>query len=148
MIEANKYTPVDATSIPTGELKAVKGTPFDFTIPTSIGSRIDQVKGGYDHNWVLSKKGKGIELVATLSDPLSGRTLLVSTTEPGLQFYSGNFLDGSLKTSDGKPINLHTGMCLETQHFPDSPNKLKFPTTILKPGEKYSTITKYKIVLE
>ena len=103
------------------------------------------MKGGYDHNWVLNKKGNEMELVATLSDDVSGRKMEVYTTEPGLQFYSGNFLDGTIKGSDGKPFNQHTGLCLETQHFPNSPNQPNFPSTLLKPGEKYHTMTKYKI---
>jgi aldose 1-epimerase len=146
-INADRYTPVDAGLIPTGELKAVKGTPFDFLQPHKIGERIAAVDGGYDHNWVLNRKGNDLELVATLSDSLSGRKLEVFTTEPGLQFYSGNFLDGTLKTPDGKPIMIHTALCLETQHFPDSPNKPAFPTTILKPGEKYHTVSKYRVSL-
>ena len=145
MIDADNYTPVDSTLIPTGEIKPVKGTPFDFTKATKIGARIDSVKGGYDHNWVLNKKGNAMELVATLSDDVSGRKMEVYTTEPGLQFYSGNFLDGTIKDSDGKAFNVHTGLCLETQHFPNSPNQSNFPTTLLKPGEKYHTITKYKM---
>ena len=145
MIDADNYTPVDSTLIPTGEIKSVKGTPFDFTKSTKIGARIDSVKGGYDHNWVLNKKGNAMELVATLSDDVSGRKMEVYTTEPGLQFYSGNFLDGTIKGSDGKPFSQHTGLCLETQHFPNSPNQPNFPSTLLKPGEKYQTMTKYKI---
>ena len=145
MINADNYTPVDSTLIPTGEIKPVKGTPFDFTKATKIGAGINSVKGGYDHNWVLNKKGNSMELVATLSDDVSGRKMEVYTTEPGLQFYSGNFLDGTIKGSDGKPFNLHTGLCLETQHFPNSPNQSNFPSTLLKPGDKYHTMTKYKI---
>lgn len=148
MIDADKYTPVDSTLIPTGELKSVKGTPFDFTTPQKIGSRIALVKGGYDHNWVLNHKANSMDHVATLSDSTSGRKLEVFTTEPGLQFYTGNFLDGKLKTSDGKPINQHAALCMETQHFPDSPNEPNFPSTILKPGEKYHTMTKYKVSIQ
>ncbi len=146
-VNADKYTPVDAGLIPTGELKDVKGTPFDFLQFHKIGERIAGVDGGYDHNFVLTRKGADMELVATLSDSLSGRKLEVYTTEPGLQFYSGNFLDGTIKTSDGKLIQKHTGLCLETQHFPDSPNQPAFPSTILKPGEKYHTVTKYKVLV-
>jgi aldose 1-epimerase len=146
-IDADRYTPVDSGLIPTGELKPVKGTPFDFTSPHRIGERIDSVPGGYDHNFVLNKKGSNLDRVATLTDSISGRTLEVYTTEPGLQFYSGNFLDGTIKTSSGQPINKHAALCLETQHFPDSPNKPAFPTTILKPGEKYHTVTKYKLTV-
>jgi aldose 1-epimerase len=146
-VNADRYTPVDAGLIPTGELKAVTGTPFDFLQPHKIGERIAAVEGGYDHNWVLTRKGTDLELVATLSDSLSGRKLEVFTTEPGLQFYSGNFLDGKIKSPEGKPILIHTALCLESQHFPDSPNKPVFPSTILKPGEKYHTVTKYKVSL-
>lgn len=144
-VNADKYTPVDAGLIPTGELKDVKGTPFDFLQPHKIGERITAVDGGYDHNFVLTRKGNDLEPVATLTDSVSGRKLEVFTTEPGLQFYSGNFLDGTFKTTAGTPINIHTALCLETQHFPDSPNKPSFPATLLKPGEKYHTVTKYKV---
>ncbi len=150
-IAADHFTPVDATLIPTGEIKAVKGTVFDFTTPHVIGARIDSVPGaapgGYDHNWVLNRTDSSLQLVATLSDTTSGRKLEVYTTEPGIQFYSGNFLDGTF-TSGGKPVKFRTALCLETQHFPDSPNKPKFPSTILKPGEKYHTVTKYKVSLQ
>lgn len=145
MIDAGRYTPVDTSLIPTGELKSVKGSPFDFTTPHKIGERIAQVPGGYDHNFVLNKKGTNLDKVAEVTDSISGRKLEVYTTQPGLQFYSGNFLDGTLKTDDGKPIMQHAALCLETQHFPDSPNEPSFPSTILKPGEKYHTETMYKI---
>lgn len=147
MIDADRYTPVDTGLIPTGELKSVRGTPFDFTTAHKIGERIDQVQGGYDHNFVLNKKS-GFAKVAEVRDSTSGRKLEVSTDQPGLQFYTGNFLDGSLKTDDGKPINKHAALCLETQHFPDSPNKPAFPSTILKPGEKYHTETSYKVSIQ
>ena len=147
-INADKYTPVDKGLIPTGELKDVKGTAFDFLQPHKIGERIAAVEGGYDHNFVLTRKSNDLELVATLADSVSGRKLEVYTLEPGLQFYSGNFLDGTIKTSDGKAINKHAALCLETQHFPDSPNQPTFPTTILKPGEKYHTVTKYKVLVD
>lgn len=147
-IDADHYTPVDTTLIPTGEIKAVKGTPFDFTQAEKIGARIASVQGGYDHNFVLNKKDTTISLVAALSDSTSGRKLEVFTTEPGLQFYSGNFLDGTLKTSAGKAINQHTGLCLETQHFPDSPNEPAFPSTILRPGKQYHSLTRYKLSLQ
>ncbi len=143
-IDGDHYTPVDSTLIPTGEIKAVVATPFDFTNATKIGLRIDSVAGGYDHNFVLNHKGSALAQVAVLSEEKSGRNLKVLTTEPGLQFYSGNFLDGSLQSSDGKKINQHNGMCLETQHFPNSPNEPSFPSTILKPGEQYHTITIYQ----
>ncbi len=144
-IDADRYTPVDTTLIPTGELKSVKGTPFDFTEPHKIGERIAYVPGGYDHNFVLNKQDNNLNLVAYVTDSISGRKLEVYTTEPGLQFYTGNFLDGSIKTIDGKAINKNAALCLETQHYPDSPNKPSFPSTILRPGEKYHTSTKYKI---
>jgi len=144
-IDADRYTPVDTTLITTGELKAVTGTPFDFTKPAEIGSRIDSVPGGYDHNFVLNRKDSSLQLAAVLSDTISGRTLEVFTTEPGIQFYTGNFLDGSIKTDAGKPITKNSALCLETQHFPDSPNKPKFPTTVLRPGQKYHTVTRYKL---
>lgn len=145
MIAADNYTPVDSSLIPTGEIKGVKGTPFDFTSAKKIGRDIGAVKGGYDHNWVLNKKDSSLQKVAELSDAVSGRSLEVYTMEPGLQFYTGNFLDGTFKARDGKPINQHAALCMETQHFPDSPNEPKFPTTILKPGEKYHTVTVYKL---
>ena len=144
-IDANGYTPVDAGLIPTGEIKAVAGTPFDFTTANSIGSRIDSVEGGYDHNWVLNSKGSSLQKVATLSDSVSGRYLEVFTTEPGLQFYSGNFLDGKFINHTGSAVKLRSALCLETQHFPDSPNKKEFPSTILEPGQKYHSVTVYKV---
>ena len=144
-IDADNYTPVDSTLIPIGEIRSVKGTPFDFTKPEKIGSRIDSVKGGYDHNFVLNSKDSALKKAATLSDEKSGRELEVFTTQPGLQFYTGNFLDGTIKTSDGKAINQHTALCLETQHFPDSPNQPNFPSTVLRPGQKYHEVTVYKL---
>ena len=147
MINADHYTPVDSTLIPTGEIRSVKGTPFDFTSPKQIGRDIDSVKGGYDHNWVLNRRDGSLQELAVLSDSISGRSLEVYTTEPGLQFYTGNFLDGKLINHDGKPIKQHSALCLETQHFPDSPNKPDFPSTILKPGEKYHSETVYKLIV-
>ena len=141
-LPADRYTVVDATLIPTGELRPVKGTPFDFTTPHTIGERIAQVPGGYDHNWVLNTE-TGQHAAATVYDPASGRTLEVTTDQPGIQFYTGNFLDGSLKGKGGTVYGLHGGFCLETQHFPDSPNQAKFPGTILKPGETYHTVSTY-----
>lgn len=150
-ITADHYTPVDTTLIPTGEIKAVKGTPFDFTKAETIGARIDSVPGaspgGYDHNYVLNRKDSTLQLVAVLTDTTSGRKLEVFTTEPGIQFYSGNFLDGTF-VSGGKPVKFRTALCLETQHYPDSPNKPNFPTTILQPGQQYHTVTKYKVSLQ
>ena len=144
-INADNYTPMDKTSIPTGEIKPVKGTPFDFTSPHKIVERIDSVRSGYDNNFVLNKKPTALKRVAYVFDASSGRKLEVYTTEPGLQFYSGNFLNPSLKTSSGQPINRRTGLCLETQHFPNSPNQPNFPNTILRPGEKFYSVTKYKL---
>ena len=146
-IHASRYTPVDATLIPTGELAPVQGTPFDFQKATAIGARIAtddaQLKngGGYDHNWALDRGGSGLQPAARLVDPKSGRTLDVATTEPGLQFYSGNFLDGSITGKGGRVYKRRTGLCLETQHFPDSPNHPSFPSTILQPGQTYSSKT-------
>ncbi len=147
---ADRFTPTDAGSIPTGELAPVKGTPFDFLKATRIGARIEQADEqlkfgrGYDHNWVLNKKGNELSLAATLYDPSSGRVMDVLTTEPGLQFYSGNFMDGAIKGKSGQNYPFRSGLCLEAQHFPDSPNQPKFPSTILKPGNKYSQTTIYK----
>lgn len=144
-ISADKYTPVNAQLIPTGQIADVKGTPFDFTTSKPIGRDIAQVKGGYDHNWVLNKNGTSLEKIATLYHPRSGRVMDVLTTEPGLQFYSGNFLDGTLQgTKGGTKYVKHAALCLETQHFPDSPNQPGFPNTILKPGDTYKQTTVYK----
>ncbi|HYT69713.1 MAG TPA: aldose epimerase family protein [Vicinamibacterales bacterium] len=146
-INADRYTPVDDTLIPTGELAPVQGTPFDFRQATAIGARINadnaQLKAGkgYDHNWVLNRKGAGLEFAARLADPKSGRTLDISTSEPGLQFYSGNFLDGTIKGKGGHVYAHRTGLCLETQHYPDSPNHKNFPSTILQPGKVYTSKT-------
>ena len=148
MINADRYTPVDSSLIPTGEIRPVKGTPFDFTRPVNIGSRIAEVPGGgYDHNYVLNKKDSLLPLAAVLSDSASGRRLEVYTTEPGIQFYSGNFLNGLVHSSDGKPITRHSALCLETQHFPDSPNEPGFPSTILLPGQSYHSRTIYKVAI-
>jgi len=150
LINADQFTPVDSGLITTGELRPVKGTVMDFTKPTAVGARInaddEQIKfgKGYDHNWVLNKKKAGMTHAATLSDPESGRVMEVWTTEPGVQFYSGNFLDGSILGKGGIAYKHRWGMCLETQHFPDSPNKPKFPTTTLRPGELYKTTTVHK----
>jgi aldose 1-epimerase len=149
MIKSSKFTPVDKGLIPTGELRAVAGTPLDFNKPTAIGARVEnddeQLKfgKGYDHNWVLDRQGKDLELVASLYEPTSGRFMEVLTTEPGMQFYCGNFLDGTNKGKGGTVYQHRTGLCLETQHFPDSPNHPDFPTTELKPGEKYTQTTVY-----
>jgi len=145
MINADSYTPVDSTLIPTGEIKSVKGTPFDFTTPKKIGKDFAAVKGGYDHNFVLNRKDNSLLKVASLSDSISGRTLDVYTTQPGLQFYTGNFLDGKFTNRGNQPLTLHSALAMETQHFPDSPNKPNFPSTILKPGEKYHEVTIYQV---
>jgi len=147
---ADKFTPTDSGSIPTGELKSVKGTPFDFLSATAIGARInetdEQLKfgNGYDHNWVLSKTDNSLTLAASVYEPVSGRLLEVSTTERGLQFYSGNYLDGAIKGKSGQNYPRRTGFCLEAQNFPDSPNKPNFPSSVLKKGETYSQTTIYK----
>jgi aldose 1-epimerase len=143
-IKASYYTPVDETMIPTGEIAPVKGTPFDFLEPKPIGRDFDATAGGYDHNFVLDKEAEGqLEWAATLEDPKTGRVLETYTTQPGVQFYTGNFLDGSL-TSGDKVYVKNFGLCLETQHFPDSPNHPNFPNTILHPGMKYYSKTVYR----
>ncbi|MDA7864751.1 galactose mutarotase [bacterium] len=150
MINAAKYTPIDSTSIPSGELKAVTGTPFDFTVAKSIGRDIEKQDEqlefglGFDHNFVLNREGDGLSLAATVHEPTTGRVMEITTTEPGIQFYCGNFLDGRLKGKSGKPYVHRGGFCLETQHYPDSPNQKNFPTTILKPGDQYRTTTVFK----
>jgi aldose 1-epimerase len=150
MISADKFTPVDKNLIPTGELRAVKGTPFDFTTSTKIGARIEDpyeqmVLGhGYDHNFVLNRKGAGLSLAARVYEPTTGRVLEVSTTQPAVQFYTGNFLDGSVTGKEGHVYKRRYGLCLETQHYPDSPNHPDFPSTILKPGEKFHQTTVFK----
>ncbi len=149
-LNADRFTPVDAGLIPTGELKNVAGTPFDFRQPTAIGARINQSDEqlklglGYDHNWALNKKGNELSLAARVEEPTSGRILEVYTTQPGVQFYTGNHLDGTVKGKGGKVAAIRTGFCLETQHFPDSPNKPKFPSTELKPGQRFTSTTVYK----
>ena len=143
-IRADQYTPVNDVLIPTGQMLAVKGTPMDFNQPKRIGDDLDKVQGGYDHNWILNKT-EGLQEVANVSDPESGRVLTVFTTEPGLQFYSGNFLDGTLTdTKKGIKYIKHGALTLETQHFPDAPNQSSFPSTILKPGEVYTQTTIYQ----
>ncbi len=141
MLSADRYTPVDEGLIPTGELRAVASTPFDFTTPHTVGERIAQVEGGYDHNFVLNKDGDELTLAARVAEPSSGRVMEIFTTEPGIQFYAGNFLDGSITGKVGKVYHKHYGFCLETQHFPDSPNHAHFPSTILRPGEQYQSLT-------
>jgi aldose 1-epimerase len=155
MIEADKFTPVDSGLIPTGELRDVVGTPFDFRKRSAIGARIDQdeeqlkLGGGYDHNFVLRRSvGPGESLAARVVEPASGRVLEVWTTEPGVQFYTGNFLDGKTVGKGGATYPKRSAFCLETQHFPDSPNQPKFPSVVLKPGERYHTITTYRFSTE
>ena len=149
VIHASKTTPVDRGLIPTGELKDVKGTPFDFTTPHAVGERIGQddqqlkYGGGYDHNWVLDKKDAELKLAVEIYEPTTGRVLDISTTEPGMQFYSGNFLDG-VKGKNGAVHPYRSAFCFEPQHFPDSPNKPSFPSTELKPGKEYRSTTVYK----
>jgi aldose 1-epimerase len=145
---ADRFTPVDATLIPTGEIAPVKGTVMDFLRPTAIGARIEQVPGpapvGYDHNYVLSSGGGVLALAATVKEPTTGRIMEVLTTEPGIQFYSGNFLDGTLTGKSGVKYQKQTGFCLETQHFPDSVNHANFPPTVLQPDKTYKTTTVYR----
>jgi aldose 1-epimerase len=150
MIPADTFTPVDETLIPTGELRPVMGTPFDFTKPEKISTRINaenqQIRygNGYDHNWVLNKEGDELSLAARVHEPLYGRTMEVWTTEPGLQFYTGNFLDGSNVGKNGKEYRFRYGFCMEPQHFPDSPNKPQFPSVVLRPGDEYKTTMIYR----
>ena len=146
-LDADRFTSVDSTLIPTGELTPVEGTPFDFRTPTPIGARINgdhpQLKNGngYDHNWVVNRTGNGLVHAARVEDPATGRTLDVSTTEPGIQFYAGNFLDGTITGKGGHVYARRSGLCLETQHFPDSPNHPDFPSTILHPGSRFQSKT-------
>jgi aldose 1-epimerase len=147
-INAGIYTVVDKTLIPTGELRDVKGTAMNFLTPHKIGERIAQVNGGYDHNYVLDSWSNKQRLAATVFEPQSGRYMEVLTTEPGIQFYSGNFLDGTNIGKGGKAYLKHYGFCLETQHFPDSPNHREFPNVILRPGEKYRQFTVYRFGLK
>jgi aldose 1-epimerase len=153
-INADFYTPVDEGLIPTGEIAPVEGTPMDFRAPTAIGERVDadfeQLKYGmgYDHNWVLVPAESGLNFAARVVEPASGRTMEVYTNEPGLQFYGGNFLDGTDTGKYGRPYDFRTSFCLETQHFPDSPNQPEFPSTILNPGEEYYSVCVYKFGVE
>ena len=144
IINADKYTVVDEGLIPTGENKNVSNTPMDFTTPRTIGSRIGQVEGGYDHNYVLNSGGSTLALAVTVSEPTSGRVMEIHTDQPGVQFYTGNFLDGSVTGKAGKVYQKNYGFCLETQHFPDSPNKPDFPSVVLEPGQKYATETVHR----
>ncbi|MCC7339896.1 MAG: galactose mutarotase [Bryobacterales bacterium] len=150
-IQADRFTPVDSGLIPTGELRSVAGTPFDFRTPTAIGGRIDetgdeQIKlgGGYDHNFVLNDGNGQLRLAAKAREPVSGRVMEVFTDQPGMQFYTGNFLNGSVTGKEGIRYGKRFGFCMETQHFPDSPNKPEFPSVVLKPGETFESTTVYK----
>jgi len=147
-IMADRYTVVDSTLIPTGELRPVTGTPMDFNQPHTIGERIALVDGGYDHNYVLSDSVMQLRKVVRVKEPVSGRVMEVFTTEPGVQFYSGNFLDGILTGSGNVKYIQHWGFCLETQHFPDSPNQPAFPSTVLEPGQRYRHTTVYRFGVE
>lgn len=150
MLNADRFTPVDEGLIPTGELRSVKGTPMDFTKPTAIGARVNQEDQqlkyglGYDHNFVLKGGGGSLALAARVYEPTSGRVMEIYTSQPGIQFYSGNFLDGTNVGKGGKVYKHRYGFCLETQHFPDSPNKPEFPSVILNPGDKYTHVTVHK----
>jgi aldose 1-epimerase len=149
-LNASRYTPVDDKLIPTGELASVEGTPFDFRKPTAVGARInddnDQLKkgGGYDHNWVLDSAGGKMAEAAEVYEPTSGRVMQVLTDQPGVQFYTGNFLDGSLTGKDGKKYQKRAALCVETQHFPDSPNHPKFPSSELKAGGHFHSVTIFR----
>jgi len=153
-INADSFTPVDSNLIPTGEIKPVDGTPFDFRKPTAIGARInsddEQIKfgPGYDHNWVINKPPGRLRLMARVCDPTSGRVMEVFSAEPGLQFYSGNFLDGSIKGKGGAVYQRRNAFCMEPQHYPDSPNQPQFPTTELKPDETYHNTIIYKFSVQ
>jgi aldose 1-epimerase len=147
-IDADQYTPTDQTQIPTGQIAPVQGTPFDFTSPTAIGAHITAndpqllLARGYDHNWVINRgNNTGLVQAAKAEDPRTGRTLTVSTTEPGLQFYTGNFIDGAFTGTSGHAYRQGAGFTMETQHYPDSPNHPNFPTTTLNPGQTYDSTT-------
>jgi aldose 1-epimerase len=153
-VNADHFTPVDDGLIPTGEIRSVEGTPMDFRKPVAIGARIDaedeqlRFGGGYDHNFVLNRSDGGLSLAARVFEPGAGRVMEVHTTEPGVQLYTGNFLDGSIAGKGGRVYGRRCALCLETQHFPDSPNQPKFPTTVLRPGDEYRTTTIYRFSVE
>jgi aldose 1-epimerase len=150
MINSQRFTPVDSGLIPTGELRAVKGTPFDFNKATAIGARIEQSDEqlrfgkGYDHNWIIDKPVGQLALMARVYEPSSGRVMEVLSTEPALQFYTGNFLDGTIKGKGGWLYLFRNGFCMEPQHYPDSPNQPSFPSVMLKPGQKYQNTIMYR----
>jgi aldose 1-epimerase len=154
MLAADRFTPVDEGLIPTGELRDVAGTPMDFRTPFAIGERIDaddeqlSFGGGYDHNWVLNGEAGTFRLAARVTEPTTGRVMEVHTTEPAIQFYSGNFLDGSNIGKGGVPYPYRSGFCLETQRYPDSPNHAEFPTTVLRPGDRYESTTIYRFLTQ
>lgn len=148
MLNADKYTPVNDQLIPTGDIKPAAGTPFDFTHPHKIGERIDQIPGGYDHNFVLNSGGGQLALAARVFEPESGRVMEIHTTEPGIQFYSGNFLDSTITGKSGKVYHQYYGFCLETQHFPDSPNHPDFPSAVLHPDETYTSTTIHRFMVK
>lgn len=151
-LNASRFTPVDKDLIPTGELRSVRGIPLDFTSPTAIGARINDkyeqlvIAGGYDHNYVIDHSADAMGLAARVEEPTTGRVMEVYTTEPGVQFYSGNFLDGTITGKQGHVYNRRNGFCLETQHYPDSPNHPEFPSTILRPGKTFHSRTSYKFL--
>ncbi|MBN1505588.1 MAG: galactose mutarotase [Sedimentisphaerales bacterium] len=143
-VNADRFTAVDAGLIPTGAIASVHDTPLDFTRPRTVGARLRQLANGYDHNYVLNGKAGVLRFCARVREPHSGRVMDIHTTEPGVQFYTGNFLDGSLKGKEGNHYAKHAGLCLETQHYPDSPNKPKFPSVVLEPGQEYTSLTVHK----
>ncbi len=154
LLNADRFAVIDSTQIPTGELRLVKGTPLDFTKPATIGARINDsyeqivTAKGYDHNFVLNRKGSGLEMAARVREPKTGRVMEVYTTEPGIQLYTGNFLEGSGLGKQGHVYGKYDALCLETQHFPDSPNHPDFPSTILRPGQTYRSRTVYRFSTE
>ena len=154
-LNADSFTPVDETSIPTGEIRPVVGTPFDFNIPTRMGDRINQkdneqikIGNGYDHNFILRKTDGVLSLAATVVEPTTGRTLEVLTTEPGIQFYTANYLGGIFKGKYEKAHATRDAFCLETQHYPDSPNQPDFPSTVLNPNEKFESTTVFRFSVQ
>jgi aldose 1-epimerase len=147
-IQADRYTPVDQSLIPTGELRPVEGTPFDFRNRESIGARINSIPPGYDHNYVLDNPGQGVRKISTLKHEESGRIMEVYTDLPGVQLYTGNFLDGTLQDRAGRPLQQYAALCLETQTFPDSPNQPNFPSAVLNEGEVYETVTIYRFLVD
>jgi aldose 1-epimerase len=147
MLNADRFLPVDSTQIPLGRLDPVKGTPMDFTSPKAVGKDIAKVEGGYDHCYALLRKGDGLSLAARVTEPTSGRVMEIYTTQPGIQFYTGNHLDGTIR-ADGKTYEKQYALCLEAQHYPDSPNQKDFPTTVLKPGETYKQTTVHKFSVQ